>query len=182
MNIVELEQKSLPDLRDVARDLGLSGYAALKRQDLVFRLLQAETERQGFIFSAGVLEIVEDGFGFLRQERFIRQGRTLPLSSMDVYVSQTQIRRFGLRTGDMVSGQVRPPKDNEKYYGLLRVDAVNGQDPEAVKQRPLFDGLTPIFPNVMYVLETNAPSVTGRMIDLIAPIGRGQRALVVAPP
>jgi len=109
VNIAELEIKTLPELRDLARDLELSGYSALKKQDLVFRLLQANTEQQGNIFSAGVLEIVEDGFGFLRQERF------LP-GNMDVYVSQSQIRRFGLRTGDMVSGQVRPPKDNEKYW------------------------------------------------------------------
>jgi transcription termination factor Rho len=181
MNITELESKTLAELRDIARELDLSGYTALKKQDLVFRLLQAETERQGYIFSAGVLEIVEDGFGFLRQERFLRNGRTLP-GNMDVYVSQTQIRRFGLRTGDMVSGQVRPPKDNEKYYGLLRVEAVNGQDPEAAKRRPHFDTLTPIFPNKMYVLETDSSDITGRMIDLIAPIGRGQRGLIVAPP
>src|SRR5579859_7323766 len=181
MNITELESKTLTELRDIARELDLSGYTALKKQDLVFRLLQAETERQGYIFSAGVLEIVEDGFGFLRQERFLRHGRTLP-GNMDVYVSQTQIRRFGLRTGDMVSGQVRPPKDNEKYYGLLRVEAVNGQDPEAAKRRPHFDTLTPIFPNKMFVLETDSSNITGRMIDLIAPIGRGQRGLIVAPP
>jgi transcription termination factor Rho len=185
MNIVELEDKSLPELHDIARDLELSGYSSLKRQDLIFRLLQVDTERQGSgqgsIFSAGVLEIVDDGFGFLRQERFVRKGRALP-GTMDVYVSQTQIRRFGLRTGDMVSGQARPPKDNEKYYSLLRVEAVNGQDPEAAKRRPHFDSLTPIFPREMYVLETDPTNVTGRMVDLIAPIGRGQRGLIVAPP
>ena len=181
LNITELENKTLPELRDIARELDLSGYTSLKKQDLVFRLLQAETERHGYIFSAGVLEIVDDGFGFLRQERFVRQGRPLP-GAIDVYVSQTQIRRFGLRTGDMVSGQVRPPKDSEKFYGLLRVEAVNGLDPEAAKRRPHFDSLTPIFPNKMFVLETDAGNITGRMIDLIAPIGRGQRGLVVAPP
>ncbi len=181
MNITELETKSLPELRDLARDLDLSGYTSLKKHDLVFRLLQAETERQGNQFSAGVLEIVDDGFGFLRQERFLRPGRPHS-ANMDVYVSQTQIRRFGLRTGDLVSGQVRPPKENEKYYGLLRVEAVNGQDPEAAKRRPHFDGLTPIFPKERFVLETGAGNITGRMIDLIAPIGRGQRGLVVAPP
>src|SRR6266542_1512152 len=142
VNIAELETKTLPELRDLARDLELSGYSALKKQDLVFRLLQANTEQRGNIFSAGVLEIVEDGFGFLRQERF------LP-GNMDVYVSQSQIRRFGLRTGDMVSGQVRPPKDNEKYYGLLRVEAINGVDPEVAKRRPHFDNLTPIFPPLL---------------------------------
>jgi transcription termination factor Rho len=181
MNIAELEEKTLPELQELAREMDLAGYTALRPHDLVFRLLQAESERQGHMFSAGVLEIVDDGFGFLRQERFIRRGRSQPANT-DVYVSQTQIRRFGLRTGDMVSGQVRPPKDNEKFYGLLRVEAVNGQDPEAAKRRPHFDALTPIFPKQMYRLETDASNITGRMIDLIAPIGRGQRGLIVAPP
>jgi len=175
VNITELENKTLAELRDIARELDLSGYTALKKQDLVFRLLQAHTEQQGNIFSAGVLEIVDEGFGFLRQERF------LP-GNMDVYVSQSQIRRFGLRTGDMVSGQVRPPKDNEKYYGLLRVEAINGMDPEAAKRRPYFDTLTPIFPREMFNLETGPTNLTGRLINLIAPIGRGQRGLIVAPP
>jgi transcription termination factor Rho len=181
MNITQLESKTLPELRDIARDMDLSGFTALKKQDLVFRLLQAETERQGLSFSSGVLEIVDEGFGFLRQERFVRPGRAAN-GNLDVYVSQTQIRRFGLRTGDMVSGQVRPPKENEKYYGLLRVEAVNGLDPEAAKRRPHFDSLTPIFPRKMFVLETDPANITGRMIDLIAPIGRGQRGLIVAPP
>ena len=175
VNIAELETKTITELRDIARDLELSGYSALKKQDLVFRLLQANTEQQGNIFSAGVLEIVEDGFGFLRQERF------LP-GNMDVYVSQSQIRRFGLRTGDMVSGQVRPPKDNEKYYGLLRVEAINGMDPEIAKRRPHFDLLTPIFPREMFNLETVPSNISGRLINLVAPIGRGQRGLIVSPP
>ncbi len=175
MNITELETKTLIELRDIARDWDLSGYSALKKQELIFRLLRAETERQGNIFSAGVLDIVDEGFGFLRHERF------LP-SPMDVYVSQTQIRRFGLRTGDMVSGQIRPPKENEKYFSLLRVEAVNGVDPEAARNRPIFDSLTPIFPREMYRMETDAANLTGRLIDLIAPIGRGQRGLIVAPP
>ena len=175
VNIAELETKTLTELRDLARDLDLSGYTTLKKQDLVFRLLQNHTEQQGNMFSAGVLEIVEDGFGFLRQERF------LP-GNMDVYVSQSQIRRFGLRTGDMVSGQVRPPKDNEKYYGLLRVEAINGIDPEVAKRRPHFDVLTPIFPREMFNLETGPSNISGRLINLIAPIGRGQRGLIVSPP
>jgi transcription termination factor Rho len=182
MTIADLEGKSLPELREIARELALPRYSALKRQDLVFRLLQAEPGDRELLFSAGVLEIGSEGYGYLRQERFIRQGLPLSTGSTDVYVSQTQIRRFGLRTGDMVSGQVRKPKDNEKYYGLLRVEAVNGQDPEAAKRRPLFDGLTAIFPTARYTLETDAANLTGRMVDLIAPIGRGQRALIVAPP
>ncbi len=175
VNIAELELKTLPELRDLARDLELSGFSTLKKQDLVFRLLQANTEQQGNIFSAGVLEIVEDGFGFLRQERF------LP-GNMDVYVSQSQIRRFGLRTGDMVSGQVRPPKDSEKYYGLLRVEAINGVDPETAKRRPHFENLTPISPREMFNLETVPSNISGRIINLVAPIGRGQRGLIVSPP
>ncbi len=175
MNITDLETKTLPELRDIARDWDLSGYSALKKHDLIFRLLQAETERQGNIFSGGVLQAVEEGFGFLRHERL------LP-GNLDVYVSQTQIRRFGLRTGDYVSGQVRPPKENEKYYSLLRVEAVNGMDPEAAKRRPHFDNLTPIFPREMFNLETDAANITGRLVNLIAPIGRGQRGLIVAPP
>jgi transcription termination factor Rho len=175
MNIAELETRTLPELREIARDWELSDYTALEKEDLVFRLLQAGTERQGNIFSAGVLEIVDEGFGFLRRGRFLPGG-------MDIYVSQTQIRRFGLRTGDMVSGQVRPPKDNEKFYGLLRVEAVNGMDPEAAKHRPHFDTLTPIFPREMFDLETDPGNIIGRLVNLIAPVGRGQRGLVVAPP
>ena len=175
VNITELETKTVTELRDIARDWDLSGYSALKKQDLIFRLLRAETERQGNIFSAGVLEIVDDGFGFLRHDRL------LP-STTDIYVSQTQIRRFGLRTGDMVSGQIRPPKENEKYFSLLRVEAGNGMDPEAAKRRPHFDNLTPIFPRERFVMETEGANITGRLIDLIAPIGRGQRGLIVAPP
>jgi transcription termination factor Rho len=175
MNITELETKTISELRDLARDRELAGYSALKKQDLIFRLLQADTERQGNIFSSGVLDIVDEGFGFLRHDQFLPGPR-------DVYVSQTQIRRFGLRTGDMVSGQVRPPKENEKYYSLLRVEAVNGMDPETAKRRPHFDSLTPIFPREMYRMETDGDNITGRLIDLIAPIGRGQRGLIVAPP
>ncbi len=175
VNITELESKSLEELRDLARELDLAGYTNLKKQDLMFRLLQAHSEQQSTIFAAGLLEVVEDGFGFLRQERF------LP-GSMDVYVSQSQIRRFGLRPGDMVSGQVRPPKESEKYYGLLRVEAVNGMDPEIAKRRPHFETLTPIFPDKVFNLETDPANLTGRLINLVAPIGRGQRGLIVAPP
>ncbi len=159
----------------MAKELGIAGVSTLRKQDLIFRLLQAQTEQQGNIFRGGVLEIVEDGFGFLRQERY------LP-GSNDVYVSQSQIRRFGLRTGDMITGQVRPPKDSEKYYGLLRVEAVNSLDPEVAKKRPHFDTLTAIFPREMINLETESKNLTQRLINLVAPIGRGQRGLIVSPP
>ncbi|HKS70328.1 MAG TPA: transcription termination factor Rho [Ktedonobacterales bacterium] len=175
ITIADLETKTLPELRDLARGYQLAGYSTLKKQDLIFRLLQAESEQQGNTFASGLLEIVEEGFGFLRHEGL------LP-GPLDIYVSQTQIRRFGLRTGDMVSGQIRPPKPNEKYYSLLRVEAVNGIDPEAARNRPLFDNLTPVFPNEMYDLETADSNLTARIINLVAPVGRGQRGLIVAPP
>lgn len=175
MNIVELETKTLSDLQEQARDLDVSGYSRLKKSDLIFRLLRANAERQGYIFGGGVLEIMPDGIGFLRAPSL------LP-GPQDVYVSQSQIRRFGLRTGDMVIGQVRPPKESEKYFGLLRVEAVNGLDPEAAKERPNFDDLTPIFPNEMFDLETSRDILAMRLINLVAPIGRGQRGLIVSPP
>lgn len=175
MNLAELETKTLDELKEAAKELGMSGYSGLKKQDLIFKLLQAQTEQQGNIFSAGILEIMEDGFGFLRQDRF------LP-GPDDIYVSQSQIRRFGLRTGDRVSGQVRPPKENEKYYSLLRVEVVNGQDPEVARRRPHFDQLTPIFPRKLIDLETLPHILSTRLINLVAPIGRGQRGMIVSPP
>lgn len=175
MNLAELETKTLDELKEAAKELGMTGYSGLKKQDLIFKLLQAQTEQQGNIFSAGILEIMEDGFGFLRQDRF------LP-GPDDIYVSQSQIRRFGLRTGDRVSGQVRPPKENEKYYSLLRVEVVNGQDPEVARRRPHFDQLTPIFPRKLINLETLPHILSTRLINLVAPIGRGQRGMIVSPP
>jgi transcription termination factor Rho len=170
-----LEPKTLAELRELAKEQSVSGYTRLKKTELIFRLLRAKAEREGLIFGGGVLQIVEDGIGFLRSDHL------LP-GPEDVYVSQSQIRRFGLRTGDMVIGQVRPPKDTEKYFGLLRVEAVNGLDPEAAKVRPDFDKLTPIFPNQQYKLETKPNILATRLLDLLAPIGRGQRGLIVSPP
>lgn len=175
MNIVELEGKTVAELEDMAKDLEIPGYTRLKKQDLIFRLLQAQSEQQGYLFGSGVLEIMEDGIGFLRHEGL------LP-GPNDVYVSQSQIRRFGLRTGDMVTGQTRPPKESEKYYSLLRVEAVNGLDPEVAKKRPNFGDLTPIFPKQQLKLETLPNILSTRLIDLISPIGRGQRGLIVSPP
>ncbi len=175
MNIAELELKTLEELRDMARDKDISGYSRLKKDDLILRLLQAQAEEQGFIFRGGALEIIQDGIGFLRSDHL------LP-GPEDVYVSQSQIRRFGLRTGDMVIGQVRPPKETEKYFGLLRVEAVNGLDPESAKKRPDFERLTPIFPDEQLLLETDRRILSTRLIDLLVPIGRGQRGLIVSPP
>jgi transcription termination factor Rho len=175
VNIVELDTRTLGQLRDNAKELNISGFSRLKKSELIMRLLRANAESQGFIFGGGVLEVMPDGIGFLRAPSL------LP-GPEDVYVSQSQVRRFGLRTGDLVIGQVRPPKESEKYFSLLRVEAVNGLDPEAAKSRPNFDNLTPIFPNQMYNLETRADVITTRMINLIAPVGRGQRGLIVSPP
>ncbi len=175
LNINELEMKTLDELRDMAKEQAISGYSRLKKHDLIMRLLRAKAEQQGHIFGGGVLEIVQEGIGFLRSDHL------LP-GPEDVYVSQSQIRRFGLRTGDMVIGQVRPPKDSEKYFGLLRVEAVNGLDPEAIKARPVFESLTPIFPTELIDLETSSKILTTRLINLLAPIGRGQRGLIVSPP
>ena len=175
LDYAALEPKTLAELREIAKEQSISGYSRYKKTDLIFRLLRAKAERDGLIFGGGVLQIVEDGIGFLRSDHL------LP-GPEDVYVSQSQIRRFGLRTGDMVIGQVRPPKDTEKYFGLLRVEAVNGLDPEAAKARPDFDKLTPIFPNQQYKLETKSNILATRLIDMISPIGRGQRGLIVSPP
>jgi len=175
VTISELETKTLPELQDLAKDLEVNGYSRMKKHDLISRVLQAQNEQQGNIFGQGVLDIIDDGYGFLRGERY------LP-GANDIYVSQSQIRRFGLRTGDWISGHVRPPKDSEKYFSLLRVEAVNGMDPETARRRPNFDTLTPIFPLELIDLETQPHILSTRLVNLVAPIGRGQRGLIVSPP
>src|SRR5690606_32612455 len=175
MDIAQLEQITLEELRRMAREAGVSGFSRLKKPDLILALLRDEAEKRGHKLRGGVLEIVDDGIGFLRAEHY------LP-GPNDIYVSQTQIRRFNLRTGDMVIGQVRAPKDSEKYYGLLKVEAVNGLDPETAKNRPHFEDLTPIFPEERFNLETNPRILSTRLLNLIAPIGKGQRGLIVSPP
>ncbi|MCL0094820.1 transcription termination factor Rho [Dehalococcoidales bacterium] len=175
MNISQLENKTRDELIELAKEMGISSYTNLKKQDIIMRLLQANTEQQGYIFSSGILEIMSDGYGFLRQN-------TLLPSPTDVYVSQSQIRRFGLRSGDIVTGQARLPKNGEKYYSLLRVQAINDLNPELAKNRPHFSSLTPTFPNKLINLETSASDLSTRLLNLIAPIGRGQRGLIVSPP
>jgi transcription termination factor Rho len=174
MDIATLEQHTLEDLRRMARDANIGGVSRLKKQDLMLALLRDNAEKQGYKLRGGVLEIVDDGIGFLRAEKY------LP-GPEDIYVSQTQIKRFNLRTGDMVIGQVRAPKDSEKYFGLLRVESVNGLNPEEAKNRPNFEDLTPIFPMERFDLETNPRILSTRLLNLIAPIGRGQRGLIVSP-
>lgn len=176
LNIAELEQKSREELIAIAEEMGLEDIYALRKGDLVFRLLQAQAEARGNVFSGGFLEVSSDGnYGFLR-------GPSMLPGPNDIYVSQSQLRRFALRPGDYVTGQVRHPKDNEKFYGLLKVEAVNGMDPETAKRRPHFENLTAIFPYQQLKLETTPDNLTHRIIDLIAPIGRGQRGLIVSPP
>ena len=175
LTLVELQAKSQEEQFELARTFEVQGYSRMPKAALFIRLLQAQTEREGNTFGDGILEIIEDGFGFLRGPRF------LP-GSDDIYVSQSQIRRFGLRTGDRVSGQVRPPKDNEKFFSLLRVEVINNLDADTARRRPGFDTLTPIFPLELIDLETQSQILSTRLLNLVAPIGRGQRGLIVSPP
>ena len=171
----DLEGKSTEELQNMLREMGVQSDPSLRREDLVRRVVEVHADRNGVQFASGVLEILSEGWGFLRRNN-------LTPNADDIYVSQTQIKRFALKTGDLVSGQVRPPKDSEKYFGLLRVEQVNGLDPETARNRPSFDDLTPIYPNERLVLETTPEEISGRLIDLISPIGKGQRGMIVAPP
>ena len=173
--MAELEGKSRDELEALAREAGISRLSTLKKTELVQRILQTEAQEQGNVFVTGVLEIISEGYGFLRQDTFRR-------GSNDVYVSNSQIRRFNLRDGDAVSGQARPPKESEKYYGLLRVESINGVDPELARSRRSFSSLTPTFPNDLINLETTSNELSTRLINLVTPIGRGQRGLIVSPP
>jgi len=175
MDIGQLEKKTLEELRSLAQDTEIHNFSRLKKQDLILTLLRHNAEKRGLKLRGGVLEIVDDGMGFLRADGFVA-------GANDIYVAQAQIKRFNMRTGDMVIGQVRPPKDSEKYYGLLRVEAINGQHPDEVKSRPYFEEQTPIFPEERFNLETNPRTLSTRLLNLIAPIGKGQRGLIVSPP
>lgn len=175
MNIQELESKTRDALETIAKEQGITGYSALKKADLVLHIMKSHAENQGNLFMTGILEVMNDGYGFLRRDSL------LP-GSQDIYVSNSQIRRFGLKSGDAISGQVRPPKEAEKYFGLLRVEAINGLDPELSKNRRSFSSLTPIFPDKLINLETASNNLSTRLLNLVAPIGRGQRGLIVSPP
>ncbi|MGH2581909.1 MAG: transcription termination factor Rho [Anaerolineales bacterium] len=175
MDILTLEKSSLADLRKQAKDLGVDRANRLKKEDLLINISQAEAVKQGREVRGGVLEIMNEGVGFLRSEHY--QG-----GPGDVYVSQTQIRRYGLRNGDLIIGEARPPRESEKHYGLVKVESVNGMDPEQAKNRPRFESLTPIFPEQRFDLETDRRGLAMRMINLVAPVGRGQRGLIVSPP
>ncbi len=177
IDIGTLKDMKISELTKLAKSLKVNGISGLKKQELIFKILQAKAEKEGLMFGSGVLEVLPEGFGFLRSPNY----NYLP-SPDDIYVSPSQIRKFTLRTGDTVSGQIRPPKDNEKYFALLKVEAVNLEDPEQARNRVLFDNLTPIYPRERYILETEPGEMSTRVLDLLSPIGKGQRGLIVAPP
>jgi transcription termination factor Rho len=177
LDLVELKDMSIQKLNQVAKDLGVAGAAGLRKQELIFKILQTQAEKSGLIFSEGVLECLPDGFGFLRAPEY----NYLP-GPDDVYVSPSQIRRFDLRTGDTISGQIRPPKEGERYFALIKVDAINFEPPEEARNKIFFDNLTPLYPNERLKLETAKENYSGRVMDLLTPIGKGQRGLIVSPP
>jgi transcription termination factor Rho len=178
MNLSELKKKKIGDLTEIAKDLGVEAASGMVKQELIFALLQAQTAKNGMIYGEGVLEILPDGFGFLRAPDY----SYLP-GPDDIYISPSQIRRFNLRTGDTVSGQIRPPKDTERYFAMLKVEAVNLENPEVARDKIIFDNLTPMFPQEKIRLETDDPeNLSARVMDLLTPIGKGQRGLIVASP
>ena len=177
MNLVELKSMRISELTAMAKEARIEGASGLRKQDLIFSLLQAHSERNGLIYGEGVLEILPDGFGFLRAP----DANYLP-GPDDIYISPSQIRRFNLRTGDTIAGQIRPPKDSERYFALLKVEKVNHEDPEIAREKILFDNLTPLYPDEKINLETTPDNLSARIMDLMTPIGKGQRGLIVAPP
>jgi transcription termination factor Rho len=177
ISLAELKDKNITDLAKIAKELNIPGSSGMRKQELIFQILRAQTEKNGLIFSEGVLECLPDGFGFLRAPEY----NYLP-GPDDIYVSPSQIRKFDLRTGDTVSGQVRPPKDGERYFALIKVEAVNFEDPEVARNKIFFDNLTPLYPQERIRLETTKENLTGRVLDMLCPVGKGQRGLIVAPP
>jgi len=177
MNLVELKEKKINELTEMAKKFHIDGASGMRKQDLIFALLQAHSEQNGLIYGEGVLEILPDGFGFLRAT----DANYLP-GPDDIYISPSQIRRFNLRTGDTISGQIRPPKSSERYFALLKVEKVNMEDPEIAREKILFDNLTPLYPEERIGLETKSDNYSTRIMDLMTPIGKGQRGLIVAPP
>jgi transcription termination factor Rho len=177
MNLVDLKGKNISELIDMAKSFKVEGAAGMRKQDLIFSILQAQTEQNGIIYGEGVLEILPDGFGFLRSP----DSNYLP-GPDDMYVSPSQIRRFNLRTGDTVSGQIRPPKDGERYFALLKVENINYEDPETAADKILFDNMTPLYPTERIRLETDPDNFSTRIMDLMTPLGKGQRGLIVSPP
>jgi transcription termination factor Rho len=177
MDIAELKSKRIAELSNIAKDLNITGISDLRKQELIFRILEAQTQKDGMSYSKGVLEVLPDGYGFLRSSDY----NYLP-SPDDIYVSPSQIKKFSLRTGDTISGQVRPPKEGERFFALLKVEAVNYEDPERIRERSLFDNLTPLYPNERFNLEVAPNELSMRVMDLLTPIGKGNRGLIVSPP
>ncbi|OGX30681.1 MAG: transcription termination factor Rho [Omnitrophica WOR_2 bacterium RIFCSPLOWO2_12_FULL_46_30] len=177
VDIGNLKEMKISELTKFSKELNVNGVSGLRKQDLIFKILQAQAEKEGLMFGEGVLEILPEGFGFLRSPNY----NYLPCPD-DIYISPSQIRKFDLRTGDTVSGQIRPPKEGEKYFALLKVEAVNFENPEDLKEKVLFDNLTPVYPHDRYALETSPTEVSMRIMNLLTPIGKGQRGLIVAPP
>ncbi|MCI0405678.1 MAG: transcription termination factor Rho [candidate division Zixibacteria bacterium] len=177
MDIVQLKTKTVGELQEIAEGLNIPGSSGMRKQELIFKILETKTEQDGLIFAEGVMEIMEEGYGFLRSPDY----NYLP-GPDDIYVSPSQIKRFDLRTGDTVSGQVRPPKDSERYFALLKIEAINFESPEMAKHKVLFDNLTPLYPQTKFSLEYDPKRMSTRIMDLLCPIGKGQRALIVSPP
>ena len=177
LNITDLKDMSIQKLTQIAKDMNVAGATGMRKQELIFQILKAQTEQSGFIFSEGVLEVLPDGFGFLRAPDY----NYLP-GPDDIYVSPSQIRKFDLQTGDTVSGQIRPPKEGERYFALIKVEAVNFEAPEQARDKLFFENLTPLYPQERLKLETSAENLAARVMDLMTPIGKGQRGLIVAPP
>ena len=177
LNITDLKDLSIQKLTQIAKDMNVAGATGMRKQELIFQILKAQTEQSGFIFSEGVLEVLPDGFGFLRAPDY----NYLP-GPDDIYVSPSQIRKFDLQTGDTVSGQIRPPKEGERYFALIKVEAVNFEAPEQAREKLFFENLTPLYPQERLKLETSADNLAARVMDLMTPIGKGQRGLIVAPP
>jgi transcription termination factor Rho len=177
MELVELKSKTIADLLKLAEDKGIPGVSGLRKSELIYKIMENASDSEGIIFAEGVLEIMDEGYGFLRSPGY----NYLP-GQDDIYVSPSQIKRFDLRTGDTISGQVRPPKDNERYFALLKIEAVNFENPEVARHKTLFDNLTPLYPEEPFHAETTAEVLTTRIIDLMCPIGKGQRALITSPP
>jgi len=177
INIAELQAMSMTDLNNMARELGIENYGTMRKHEIIFHILQKNAERSGVLFSEGVLEVLGEGFGFLRSQSF----NYLPCPE-DIYVSPSQIRRFDLQTGNLVAGQIRPPKDKERFFALLKVESVDGADPDKAKEKTHFENLTPLFPTKRFILETNPEELSTRTMDLVCPIGKGSRGIIVAPP
>src|SRR6266853_405135 len=177
ISLAELKDKNITDLAKIAKDLAIPGSSGMRKQELIFQILRAQSEKNGHIFAEGVLEILPDGYGFLRSPDY----NYLP-GPDDIYVSPSQIRKFYLRTGDTISGQIRPPKEGERYFALIKVEAINFESPDQAREKVFFDNLTPLYPDEMLKMEIGPENLSARVIDLVTPLGKGQRALLVSPP